>query len=40
MRMSNAVQRKIDEKINSLVRTEHLQGNDQNIKIKSKRRGS
>ena len=36
MRMSNAVQRKIDEKINSLVRTQHLQGNDQNQKIKSK----
>ena len=39
MRMSNAVQRKIDEKINSLVRTQHLQGNDQNQKIKSKKGG-
>ena len=39
MRMSNAVQRKIDEKINSLARTQHLQGNDQNQKIKSKRGG-
>ena len=40
MRMSNAVQRKIDEKINSLVRTQHLQGNDQNQKIKSKGGGA
>ena len=39
MRMSNVVQKKIDEKISSLARTQNLQGNDQGQKIKSKRGG-
>ena len=39
IRMSNVVQRKIDEKIRNLARTQHLQGNDQGQKIKSKRGG-
>ena len=39
MRMSNVVQRKIDEKISSLARTQNLQGNDQGQKITSKRGG-
>ena len=40
MRMSNVVQKKIDEKISSLARTQNLQGNDQGQKIKSKRGGA